>query len=209
LGGQVEFKKAETELFAAMQTETQGEAQTELQTELQTTLRNRKPTRRERGSTLVEFALVAVLILFPLLFGIIDFARAAYAYHYVSFAAREATRWASVRGAQCANALPAPCQATSGSGGTVDTYVRSIVPAGLYVDSNACSATSGCLLITTSWPGAPTGTNAPSSCSGGAGSNSPGCAVSVEVHYTFGFDLPFLPQAGIQMASTSEMVISQ
>jgi Flp pilus assembly protein TadG len=209
LGGPVEIKKAETELFAAMQTDVQSELQTEVQTEVQTMPRNRKPTERERGSTLVEFALVAVLILFPLMFGVIDFARAAYAYHYVAFAAREATRWASVRGAQCANALPAPCAATSGAGGTVDSYVRSIVPAGLYVDSSACSATSGCLLITTSWPGAPAGTNAPSACSGGAGSNSPGCAVSVEVQYTYGFDLPFLPQAAIQMASTSEMVISQ
>jgi Flp pilus assembly protein TadG len=201
LGGPVELKKAETELFAAIENE--------MQTELQTTLRKRERTPRERGSTLVEFALVAVLILFPLIFGVIDFARAAYAYHYVAFAAREATRWASVRGAQCANALPAPCAATSGAGGTVDSYVRSIVPAGLYVDSNACSATSGCLLIITNWPGAPAGTNAPSACGGGAGSNSPGCAVSVEVRYTFGFDLPFLPQAAIQMASTSEMVISQ
>jgi Flp pilus assembly protein TadG len=176
---------------------------------IQTTMQNRKQIERERGSALVEFALVSVLVLFPLIFGIVDFARAAYAYHYVSFAAREATRWASVRGAQCTNSLPAPCAATSGAGGTVDAYVRSTVPAGFYVDSNACVATAGCLLITTDWAGAPAGTNAPSSCSGGGGSNSPGCAVSVTVQYVFGFDLPFLPAATINMSSTSQMVISQ
>lgn len=163
----------------------------------------------ERGSSLVEFAIVAVFILFPLIFGIFDFARAAYAYHYVSFAAREATRWASVRGSQCASSMPAPCEATSGAGGTVDTYVRNAAPAGLYVDSDNCAGTAGCLLVTTNWPGAPSGSNAPSACSGGAGANSPGCAVSVEVQYTFGFDLPFLPQAVINMSSASQMVISQ
>ena len=83
------------------------------------------------------------------------------------------------------------------------------MPAGFYVDSNACVATAGCLLITTDWAGAPAGTNAPSSCSGGGGSNSPGCAVSVTVQYVFGFDLPFLPAATINMSSTSQMVISQ
>jgi Flp pilus assembly protein TadG len=163
----------------------------------------------ECGSTVVEFAFVTMLILFPLIFGVIDFARAAYAYHFVSLAAREATRWSSVRGSDCANSLPAPCEATSGAGGTVDTYVRTISPAGLYVDSNACSGTAGCLLVTTTWPGAPAGTNDSAACGGGAGSNSAGCAVSVQVQYTFGFDLPFLPQAVINMSSASQMVVSQ
>jgi Flp pilus assembly protein TadG len=172
-------------------------------------MRNKIQRARERGSTLLEFALITAFVLFPLIFGIFDFARAAYAYHYVAFAASEATRWASVRGSQCANSLPAPCVATAGAAGTVDAYVRSTSPAGLYVDSGACSGTAGCLLVTTSWPGAPSGTNAPSSCSGGAGSNSPGCAVSVEVQYTFGFDLPFLPSAVVHMSSASQTVISQ
>jgi Flp pilus assembly protein TadG len=171
--------------------------------------RKRPQAERERGSTLVEFALVLVFVLFPLIFGIMDCARAAYAYHFVSFAAQEATRWASVRGAQCATAMPTPCEATSGASGTVDAYVRSIAPAGLYVSASSCTATAGCLQVTTNWPGAPSGTDAPSACSGGAGSNSPGCAVSVEVQYTFGFSLPFIPQASIDMSSSSEMVISQ
>jgi Flp pilus assembly protein TadG len=169
----------------------------------------RKRTHRERGSTVIEFAVVSVLVLFPLLFGIVDFARAAYAYHGICLAAREASRWASVRGSECANSLPAPCEATSGAGGSVDSYVRANSSPGIYVDSSSCSATAGCLLVTTSWPGPPPGTAASSACTGGAGSNSPGCAVSVEVQYTFGFDLPFLPQAAINMSSTSQAVISQ
>jgi Flp pilus assembly protein TadG len=176
---------------------------------IQNPRRARKPIHRECGSTVVEFAFVTMLVLFPLIFGIVDFARAAYAYHFVSSAARQATRWSSVRGSDCANSLPAPCEATSGAGGTVDAYVRNISPAGLYVDSNACSGTAGCLLVTTTWPGEPSGTNDSAACSGGAGSNSAGCAVSVQVQYTFGFDLPFLPQAVINMSSASQMVVSQ
>src|SRR5580698_416964 len=94
-------------------------------------IRARNPIHCESGSTVVEFAFVTMLILFPLIFGIVDFARAAYAYHFVSSAARQATRWSSVRGSDCANSLPAPCEATSGAGGTVDAYVRNISPAGL------------------------------------------------------------------------------
>jgi Flp pilus assembly protein TadG len=171
--------------------------------------KNRNKFRRQRGSTLVEFALVSTLVLFPLLFGIIDFARAAYSYHFVCLAAREATRWASVRGSQCSNSMPAGCEATAGAGGTVDTYVRTAASSTLYVDGNTCSGTPGCLVVTSTWPGAPAGTNAASVCAGGAGSNDPGCAVNVEVQYTFGFDLPFLPQAVINMSSASQIVISQ
>jgi Flp pilus assembly protein TadG len=171
--------------------------------------RGLKRTHCERGSTVVEFAFVTMLVLFPLIFGIVDFARAAYAYHFVSSAARQATRWSSVRGSDCANSLPAPCQATSGAGGTVDVFVRNISPAGLYVDGNAFSGPAGCLLVTTTWPGAPSGTSDSAACNGGAGSNSAGCAVSVQVQYTFGFDLPFLPQAVINMSSASQMVVSQ
>ena len=37
----------------------------------------------ERGSTLVEFALV-LIVLMVMMFGIIDFARALYTYHFVA-----------------------------------------------------------------------------------------------------------------------------
>jgi Flp pilus assembly protein TadG len=46
---------------------------------------------------MAEFAIVLpVLVL--LLFGILDMGKAVYAYSYVSYSAREATRWAAVRG---------------------------------------------------------------------------------------------------------------
>ena len=57
-------------------------------------------SKSEEGSSLVEFALI-FLVLMTMMLGIIDFCRAAYAYHFVSNAAREATRYAAVRGSTC------------------------------------------------------------------------------------------------------------
>ena len=57
----------------------------------------RKKTRGERGSMLVEGAL-CITVYLMILFATIDFGRMVFAYNYVSYAAREATRYASVRG---------------------------------------------------------------------------------------------------------------
>ncbi len=54
---------------------------------------------RQRGNTMVEAALTAIM-LFMILFGIVGFGRAVWAYGWVSHAAREASRWAAVRGSQ-------------------------------------------------------------------------------------------------------------
>ncbi|MGI9101632.1 MAG: TadE/TadG family type IV pilus assembly protein [Terriglobales bacterium] len=58
---------------------------------------------RERGNAMIESALTAVL-LFMLTFGIVGFGRAVWAYGWVSHAAREASRWAAVRGSQSGRA---------------------------------------------------------------------------------------------------------
>jgi TadE-like protein len=161
----------------------------------------------------LEFGLALVLILFPLMFGIIDFSRALYAYHWVSYAAREGTRWASVRGANC-TLLSGGCPADL-AGLNVKTYVQSIVAPGIY--SQACSGpgtNAGCISATTTY----LNTNAlPLSgpdCTGGQGLplNTPGCIVEVTVNYNFGFSLPFLfgkTGSVMKLQSTSQMVISQ
>jgi Flp pilus assembly protein TadG len=53
--------------------------------------------RGERGSALLEGALSFTVFLM-IVFGTIDFGRMVFAYNFVSYAAREATRYASVRG---------------------------------------------------------------------------------------------------------------
>jgi Flp pilus assembly protein TadG len=145
-----------------------------------------------RGSTLTEFALVLPLLAM-ILFGMIDFGRALYTYHFVSDAAREASRWASVRGNQCSPGLPG-CPA-----GPLDVqnYVTSIVPPG--IDTSPASLT-----VTSAWMAPPEN---PASCKGLT--NNPGCAVQVQVTYNFKFILPFLPKSMYQIHSTSEMIISR
>jgi Flp pilus assembly protein TadG len=145
-----------------------------------------------RGATLVEFALL-IPLLFALVFGIIDFGRALYSYHFVSDAAREASRWASVRGSTCSDYSQA-CPAGSSD---VSDYVVSIAPTGIDTSSSR-------LTVTTGWP--PHANNPPICVTT---NNHPGCPVHVQVTYQFKFVLPFLPPSGINMTSTSEMIVSQ
>jgi Flp pilus assembly protein TadG len=169
-----------------------------------------------RGSALVEFALV-LTVLFTVIFGIMDFSRAMYAYHFVSEAARDATRYASVRGSSCKSATVTPCPAAASD---ITTFVYGTIAAGLAVTSTAggattCPATNPStpytLAVCASWPGAAeTGTLA-GSCVTTNGVNSPGCPVKVTVQYVFGFSLPFVSSkvSSMDLTSTSEVVISR
>ncbi len=56
--------------------------------------------KTDAGSGLVEYAIVFTIFM-TMLLGIADFGRALYGYHYASSAARDATRYASVRGSTC------------------------------------------------------------------------------------------------------------
>jgi Flp pilus assembly protein TadG len=75
----------------------------------------RRSRDRQRGSAMVESALTMVLY-FMIVFGIVGFGRAMWAYTFVSHAAREATRWASVRGSQSASPVS--------TAAPIDTYIR-------------------------------------------------------------------------------------
>jgi Flp pilus assembly protein TadG len=146
--------------------------------------------RRQRGAGLVEQAIVLTLFL-TVLFAIIDFGRALYTYHFVSNAAREASRWASVRGFTCTG-LSGGCPAGDPD---VQTYVSNV--SGMGLDPTKITAT-------TSWP-----ITSFSSPTCGTQINNPGCVVQVQVTYSYNFFFPFLPTSPITMQSTSQMVISQ
>jgi Flp pilus assembly protein TadG len=175
----------------------------------------------DRGVNSVEFALVLTIILGPLLFGIMDMTRALYAYHFVSNAAREACRYAQVRGATfsakgaCATTTAYTCDATAAN---ITSYVQSIVPLGIQVSSTstpaACPAaaptSAGTLSVCTSWPGtAITGTSG--ACSSNSPGNNPGCPVEIQVQYLYKFTLPFISTelGSIDLQSTSQMVMQQ
>jgi Flp pilus assembly protein TadG len=152
----------------------------------------RAGTNTFRGTALTEFALILPFLLTGI-FGVIEFGRALYTYHFVSDAAREASRWASVRGNDCTG-YPQACPANPSR--DVPNYVKSIAPPG--VDTSSLK-----LLVESSWVKPPGNTAACRRL------GDPGCAVRVQVTYNFSFVLPFLPKGTFPMRSTSEMIISR
>ena len=93
--------------------------------------------KKQKGSTLVEYAIVLTGFLM-LIFGIIDFGRAMFAYHYVSSAARDAARWAMVNGYNCGG--DSSCDTANGAGAkhgafetAVQNYVTNRVPSSMQV----------------------------------------------------------------------------
>jgi Flp pilus assembly protein TadG len=151
----------------------------------------------KRGSELVEFALAAVVLLTAIL-GIMDCCRALYAYHFVSWAAQQGTRYAAVRGAEwgstsCATATAFSCNATSAD---VVNYVQSLVNPGI---------SASALTVQPDWPGATV--NGPNSAC--ATTHSQGCMVKVQVSYAFSFILPFMPKSAMTFNATSERPIQQ
>lgn len=150
-----------------------------------------KSSRRtgQRGNALVEYAFTITITL-TLIFAIIDFGRALYTYHFISNAAREGTRYASVRGWECgvAGTYPTDCPVTKNE---IRTYVKN-VPAGIDMAT---------LTVT------PNFRNPNNLAVCAIRDNYPGCAVEVSVQYPFKFLFPLMP-LGFTMSSTSYMVIS-
>ncbi len=153
----------------------------------------------DSGSASVEFAASAIL-LFTILFGIVECSRAVYVYHFVGNASEEAARYAMVRGASwsssCISATASNCAATSTS---LNLFVQSIAPAGVSSSNLHGFAT---------WPGTSI-TGATCLSSGSASTNSVGCTVSVTVNYRFAFVSPLLPQIALRLVSTSQVTIVQ
>ena len=158
-----------------------------------------KLVRQECGSALVEFTASAIL-LFTLMFGILECSRAVYVYHFLGNAAQEAARYAMVRGASwntnCASVTASSCAATSSN---VTSFVQSITSAGI---------TKSGLGISTTWPGTDaSGANCllPST----VPTNTVGCVVAVTITYSFSFVSPLLPKKALALTSTAEETIVQ
>ena len=162
-------------------------------------LRGTAGAARKRGSAVIEFALSSLVFL-AFMFGIIDFARAAYTYEFVTYAARSGARWASVRGSTCAATNgdawcdPATSSASGATQADVQTYVQSLNLPGI-------SPTQ--ITATVTWP--QTG----DACNTSSAVNSPGCPVKVLVQYPYSSSIPFIWIKTITLTADSEMVISQ
>jgi len=164
----------------------------------------RLPGAGEEGSSLVEMAL-SCLILIPFLFGIVQLSIGLYCYHYASDAAREATRWAIVRGANCNTLFGAsycsPTQGNSDGAGTNDIaqYVKGL---GYPYSASVTTTTQWCVAGGTpaTW----------SSCSA-TKNNNPASRdqVKVTVSYAYPLMIPFIKKNTINISSTSSMTIVQ
>lgn len=146
---------------------------------------------RQRGSTLVEQAIILPVLL-AVFFGVIDMSRALYSYHYVSYIAREATRWASVRSNGSMNGT---------SQNNVQGFVSNV--AGMALDPSAITSTTNYIAPPNGSPLCPAGV------AGGPANNKPGCIVQVTVNYDYKFIFPFLPSGTFRMSSESQMIITQ
>lgn len=155
----------------------------------------------ELGSTLVEVA-ITFSILSMLVFGIIFMAMALYARNFVAEAAREASRYASIRGSNSCTILSTfpNCNLNpTTSGNPLQTYIRGLgYP---YAQSMNVDAT---------WwsPSASPGRTWTTACLTAA-CNAPGNMVKVTVYYDFPISIPFWTSTSISLASTSQMVISE
>lgn len=155
--------------------------------------------RGERGSVLVETALTSIILL-TVVFGIMRISLGVYSYFFVSNAAREATRYAIVRGATLGSDCTAPgyatCIAQGGSNtGDIKTYVTGLGFPGI----NPANVT-----VNTTWLTA----------TGGACGTADSCKISgnqvrVTVTYDYPLSIPFVSSRTLSMTSTSQMVISQ
>lgn len=187
------------------------------------------PRNRQRGAAALLEAAMTMAILLAVIFGIIDFSRALYAYHFVSHAAREATRYASVRGTSWTGTscteptFKYQCMTDTG-GADVFAYVKTLIPTGIPVTTstntqsgtscNNPTASANALGVCAVWPGVGGNGAANNFCDpSNAGINSPGCVVAVTVQYNFKFlfgSLGILPSgAYYTLSSKSQIVIGE
>lgn len=151
----------------------------------------------ERGSSLVEMAL-SMAILLSAVFGVLAFGLAGYSYLFVSEVARDATRYAIVRGnshaADCTAPGNADCIAQTGSSGDIQAYVQSLALPGIK-SSNLSAATTYL-------------TSAGGACGTSDVCKVPGDLVQTTVTYSLPLAIPFVSQKTVSVSSTSQMVIS-
>jgi len=166
----------------------------------------------DRGSALVEHAIV-LIVLMMFLFGIMDFSRFLYVYHFVSEVAREGTRYAAVRGSsfstECGTGSSPKTYACYVTAADIQTYVQGLAPMGITSSSVTINTTASYV-----WPGkVPSGASGTCSTTNGPNGSpdNPGCLVVVTVSYPFKFIMPLLPSrtATYTVSSTSEAIIQQ
>ena len=143
--------------------------------------------RENRGSSLVEFALISFMFVIVLA-GVVEMGRMVLVYNTIANAAREGTRYAIVHGGDRTGPGATGFNAASGPGNVtnVQTVVKNFASAGL-INTNA-------LTITVAYPN---------------GNNTAGSPVTGKVLYTYDPFVNFFSSIlNTTLGSTSEGVIS-
>ncbi len=156
--------------------------------------RLRKATGEE-GASPVEYALSAT-IFFTFVPGIMGSSIVAYSYLFVPNAAREASRYAIVRGdnfgTDCSSVGPAKCVVQPSD---IGSYVKGLAFPGININN---------LNISSNWL-----TSTGVSCGSGDSCKVPSNQKWVQVSYTYGLKMPLIPKQKFTLASSSQMVIAQ
>lgn len=166
--------------------------------------------RNQRGGSMVEYALIFTLFI-SIIMGMLGFGQALYAYHFVSHAAREGSRYAAVRGNTCtSDGSCATSNSATGITGPTDNadvtaFVKNLAPPGINsanITVNTCGTAgdAACANDTQQFCTAAFGTFA-------AAPNWPGCIVQVQVQYTYNFVVPLVYTKALTMTSSSDLVI--
>jgi Flp pilus assembly protein TadG len=144
--------------------------------------RNTAPRRGRRGSTIIEFALVTILLCILLLAGI-EFDRMVLVYTTVAHSARMGARYAIVHGSSRSGSGP-DGPSSSADYSQITTVVRNFAGAGLL-------ATAG-LTVAVTYPD---------------GNNNPGSHVSVSVSYPYDPFLTIMPLRFTLRSSTQGIIL--
>lgn len=160
---------------------------------------------QEGGVAIVEMALASI-ILIGMVLSIVELSLALYAYGYTSEAAREAARWAIVRGSMCTANTPTldHCNAQPSD---IQNYVQGLN----YPYSNVMTAAVNYVTVTVSTDANGNLVSSRAACTTSPGNpcNVPGNQVQVTVTCNFPARFLFWRSTTIAMNSTSSMVISQ
>lgn len=153
----------------------------------------RRALTADDGATALEAA-VGLVVLLGLFIAIVRISLALYTSHFVADAAREASRYAIVRGSMSCSTTPklTDCNVNADE---IQAWVRNRGYPGINPQQ---------LSVVTTWPS--TGAACYPSTSP---CNNPGNLVKVALVYAFPLNIPFWKSATINLKSSSQMVISQ
>ena len=179
---------------------------------------------REDGAMLVETGIAAASLLM-VLFGMIEICWLLYSYNYVSNAARDATRYAVLRGPNSCNDATnkpfpdcnlSPTKFTSTSDRTQNPLLDYVESKGYPALSSTNTTMEVTFVVATKTSAGLTTWATDSSCSStsdtdsnGNACNNVGNMVRVKVTYNFPLNIPFWRSVTVPVTSTSQMMISE